>query len=491
MSSLGRAFSLFTGASMLGSLTQVAKGKLTAVVLGTEGIGILSQLTNLWSLFSVAASLGLYNGMVRHLAPAWQEEDRMEFRRHMSSNSLLLMASGLIIPLLGCIYSAELSNWIFDDDGNRANLVCLILIGIPVYVAGQIYRAILNASKSIDQLVRARIFADVLSAVVLLALIFPFGLKGAIIGYIGLHVLYLGCTAYFVWRVLGRDVAIPDPKLFSSQDIRKNVGYGVNGLIAVSVGILTTLIVARWIITEGNADDNGLFAMALKVATVYLGGLSAAAGGYYFPMLSSAKSDAEMHDRVSETLSMYMFVIPPIIVVLVAGGELMMRILFSAEFIPAAILLLCILPGDLFRITAETVAMPLLVKKYFIASTGSYIAWAGAYLILVAFLLPIMGILGVAIAYLISQVFNLLLKLVLVRRNLAYRLDAATRATILRGMALVFTIVLVVANSTSDLLNWSAVCLSLILWTMASWSNPDFQSIYFKLLIKFGRSAAK
>ena len=95
MSSLGKAFAFFTGASMIGSLTQVIKGKLTALFLGPEGVGVLNQLTNLWSLFSVIASLGFYNGMLRHLAPAWSDGDRITFQRHMSSNILLMMGTAL------------------------------------------------------------------------------------------------------------------------------------------------------------------------------------------------------------------------------------------------------------------------------------------------------------------------------------------------------------------------------------------------------------
>jgi len=74
VSSLGKAFAFFTGASIIGSFTQVIKGKITAVLLGTEGVGVLNQLTSLWSLFSAVASLGFYNGMLRHLAPAWADD---------------------------------------------------------------------------------------------------------------------------------------------------------------------------------------------------------------------------------------------------------------------------------------------------------------------------------------------------------------------------------------------------------------------------------
>ena len=490
MSSLGKALAVFTGASMVGSLTQVAKGKVTAVLLGTQGVGVLNQLTNLWSLFSVVASLGFFNGMVRHLAPAWDDGDRLQFRRHLSSNALLLLTAGMVLALLGCFFSSSISAFAFDDRGARAGLICLILTSIPLYVAGQTYRAALNATRSVNALVRSRIGADVLSVVVLVALVFPFGLRGAVMGYIGLHLVYLGVTAFFTWKVLGRDVVVPSTSLFNSVEIRKNVGYGANGLVAVAVGILTTLIVSRWIIATGGAGANGLFTMALKVATVYLGGLSAAAAGYYFPTLAKAKSDAEMHGHMDATLSLYLFLIPPIILILMVGGEWMMRILFAPDFVPAAALLLLILPGDLFRITAETIGLAVVVRGRLAASTGSYILWAAIYLALVYVLLPRLGIAGVALAYLVSQLFNAAFQIILCWYVVGYRFAGATLAAICRGLAMIAAMAVTIRSELPEVWNWLAGAVFLGLWTVLSWSNPDFRNGARKLVGVVKRTAS-
>lgn len=491
MKGLAKAFALFTGASMIGSLTQVIKGKITTVLLGTEGVGVLNQLTNLWSLFSVAASLGFYNGMVRHLAPAWNDKELVVFRRHMSSSALVMMASAFLLSLVGCIFSSELSELVFADKGTNADLICMILISIPIYIGGLTYRAMLTASRSVNALVRARIGADILSVLVLAALIFPFGLKGAIMGYIGLHLLYLCFTAAFVWKVLGSNVYLPSPRLFSTTELSKNIGFGLNGLIVSSTGIITSLIVGRWIIATLGTGDNGLFAMALKVGTVYLGGLSAAAGGFYFPMLASTKTKAELHGVINQTLSMYLFFIPPIIVVLMVGGELMMLLLFSSAFMPAAVLLLIILPADIFRIIAETISMALDVKNRLIISTSSYIIWAIVYLGLVAVLIPEFGIIGVALAYFLSQAFNAAQQVILGWFTISYRFDSATLGTILRGFGIVVLMALTIFSGQPYWINWLVALLLLTIWTALGWSNPDFRNFVRKALSRIGLNLPK
>ena len=101
MSNFAKAFSLFMGASFIGSLTQIAKGKITAVTIGAAGVGVLNQVTTVWSLFAVIAGLGFYTGMVRHLAQNWNDNNTTRFRCHMSSSYLFLLCFALLVAAAG------------------------------------------------------------------------------------------------------------------------------------------------------------------------------------------------------------------------------------------------------------------------------------------------------------------------------------------------------------------------------------------------------
>jgi O-antigen/teichoic acid export membrane protein len=96
-------------------------------------------------------------------------------------------------------------------------------------------------------------------------------------------------------------------------------------------------------------------------------------------------------------------VIPPVIVVLMGLGPDLMKILFSDEFVPAAALLLIILPADLFRIFAETAGIPLMAIKRLKLSTGLYIVWASLYVSLAFLFGAKWALIGYALAYLLSQ----------------------------------------------------------------------------------------
>ena len=488
MNRLGKAFAMFTGASAIGSLTQIAKGKISSVLLGPEGVGVLNQLTSLWSLFSVIAGMGFYNGMLRHMAISWGKDDEEGFRIHATSSLIFLMGTSLTLTGLGCLFSAELSQALFGDEGARADLICLILLGVPVFAIGQVYRAMLNSTRSVQHLVRARIFADISSVAALAVLVYPLGLKGAALAYVALHLLYLGFTVLATKAALGADrAAILKPSRFRAKEIILNFGFGANGLIAAAVGICATLVASRWIIEALGVGANGVFTVALKVATVYLGGLTATAGGYYFPTLSMAKSDEEFHGVINATLSLYLYVIPPVVAVLMTGGELLMVLLFTADFMAAAMLLLLMLPGDLFRISSETLSVSLVVRKHLVASTSLYTLWAAMYLGLAYTLLPVFGLIGVAMAYLSAHVLNSCLVLIVVRWKTGYVPASRTILALLRGLALVCAVAAALAVVKDPWIRHGVSGVFLTLWFGGSLLDRNFARYVRSMLAKARR----
>lgn len=491
MSSLARAIALFTGSSFIGTLTQIAKGKLSALILGADGVGILNQLVSLWSLFSVVAGMGFYNGIVRHLSQSWSADDRDNFSRQVSSSFIFLSFTSLMLAGAGCIFSAYLSHLIFADHGERAELICLILLSLPIFTAGQIYRAILNATRSVNHLVRARIAADVSSVVVLAILILLWDLRGAVLSYIGLHLLFLSFSIWFATKAVRTDLISPQPAKFDWSHIRKNAGYGLNGLIMVAAGILTTLCISRWIIEELGPAQNGIFSTAIKVGTVYLGALSAAASGYYFPTLVASKNNQELHHHINDALSLYFYIVPPIAVILMTGGDIMMIILFGNEFIPAAALLLLLLPGDLFRITSETLNLPLIAQNKLIQCTVLYITWALLYIFISYIMMPQFGIIGIAFAYLISHIINSFLHLTIAWKSLDYRMSARSILTILRGLLLTGTVALLLWQLDNRWIEYAASTTALIIWVIISMLDPRFRRMFYRSLNHVLPSRAK
>ena len=73
--SLAKGFAYLTSASFVGTLTQIIKGKLMAVLLGTSGVGIFSQLSHLFNLLFSLSSLGFRNGIIKKVSQAGRDDN--------------------------------------------------------------------------------------------------------------------------------------------------------------------------------------------------------------------------------------------------------------------------------------------------------------------------------------------------------------------------------------------------------------------------------
>lgn len=476
-SGLTRAFAIFTGVSVVGVACQIAKGKIVAVFLGPEGVGILNQLNQLWVFSATLAGLGFFSGIVHHISRSHGDNDTGGMRRQISSSVLFLQIFALAAAASAVVFSTEISAAIFADGGSRANYVALIMISVPVGVAAQNYRGILSGARAVGALARAQMTAD-LSSVALSAMLVPLlGLTGAIASFIGLQVILLAMNFLLSARTLGTAVVLPRLSEFRWAEIRRNSGFGWIELLLAAISTFSVLLVGRWILQTLGVEQNGLFATAWRVSAVYFTALYAAVGGFYFPTLSATRSDTELTDQMNRALALFMFLVPPMAAFLIVAGPLLMTVLFSAEFVPAAALLLLMLPGDLFRISAETLGVAFLARRRFLFYGASLPVWVGLYLGLTWLLMPDYGLMGIAAAYLISQAVKAALVYFLVRRVFGFRLDATCGAAIWRGFALVSAVSVAAGLSASGLLDGVLGALCLAAWLHLSWRDPAFRSL--------------
>lgn len=432
---LSRAIAAFMTASMIGTLTQVLKGKLSAVYLGPDGLAIYNQLSLFFTFLITVCVLGIPNGISRQIAIATANEDETAAAAAFSSNVMVIGAFALAVSIGATIFSHQISAFLFADAGDRAGLVTLIALGAPLGVMGLVYRALMNGTRNVKALFRVRVTADIASVIAFAALIYTMGLNGAVLGFLALHLMYLVLIVAAVrrWHSPIANVRI---KLFRRSDVVGNLGYGLHGLFVAIVGTFTTILISRWIIEDLGLEQSGLFNVSYKVASVYLGGLYAAATGYYYASIAGAKTHDEMRSQIDTAIQTYMVFVPPLVAALIAGGELLMVVFFSSAFVAAAMVLLVMLPGDLLRLPAELIGQALVAKKRLAISAAVYGVWAAVYLGLAAFAMKTYGIIGVAVAYFCSQALIFLVMLAVGRVLLGYLPRRQTVQFVLRGFVL-------------------------------------------------------
>jgi O-antigen/teichoic acid export membrane protein len=472
-----KAIALFSAGSIIGTLTQVAKGKLGAVLLGPEGTGVINQLTNAWNLLYSLAGLGFYNGIVRRIAEARSADDREALARQLSTSLIFLSLVASLGAVLSAALARPISNALFDDRGQHASLVAITLISVPFAIMAQTYRGLLSGCQLVRPIVTAQVVSDVLGLVLFAILVLRLDLFGAALAFSGLQLLKLALQIAAVRRALPGTAILPRAATFSWREVGTNAGYGINGLFMVAVGVLTIVIVSRWIIATRGLGDNGIFSVAWKVASVYFGAIYASASSFYFPSLVACRDDEDLQARVNEAISLYFYLLPPLIISLMAFGEDLMVLLFSPEFSSAAALLLFLLPGDLFRVLAEAMGMAFLARRRLLAYTLTYVLWASAFLALSWTLLPRYALMGVAAAYLASQVISAVAVYVCARRSFSFSFAWPALRSMAAGILAVAVAAGALSQAPAPLWRYAQGAAILAIWFALAWTDARFREL--------------
>jgi O-antigen/teichoic acid export membrane protein len=250
------------------------------------------------------------------------------------------------------------------------------------------------------------------------------------------------------------------------------------------------MLVSRWVIDLLGMHANGIFSTAWKVCSLYFGALYASASGYYLPTLSSTNNNGELCDKVNEAVTLYLYVLTPIVIALIVGGNELITILFSENFTLAATLLLCFLPGDLFRIIAETIGLSFLAKRKIFIYTTSYCIWALLFLFLSWEFIKIHGLLGVGYAYVISQLINAIVALSFAKWAFGYALsDSSIRACSLGFLSSFLAVLIVMANVAWWIQYSTGLCI-LLFWFLLNWRDAQFRGLVNAVVLKIKRRHA-
>tara|TARA_A100001015_G_C15032528_1_gene734133 strand:+ start:1502 stop:2968 length:1467 start_codon:yes stop_codon:yes gene_type:complete len=479
---LAKAFVLFSGGSIVGILTQVVKGKLMAVILGTAGIGVFSQLTRIFSFSFTLSSLGFKNGTVKTISEALRDDDYKKYIDEYSSVTIFLALISSIASSLGIIFSKAISHFLFDDKGGNYVLVSIVFAIVPVAVMTSSYKSLLSGHVAVKKMVKSQIISDLFSIIPFLILMYYFSLLGATIAFCIYQVLRLCFFVFFYGKEVGY-IPIPKRINFVWFHIIKNLKYGISGVFLGSLNLLITLYIGRTVIAELGSSDNGLLSAALRVTTLYFGAIHANAASYYFPLLVKARKKSEFQTLIEETNTFYMYLLPPIIMGLMCFGELLMQVLFSSEFKYAGKILMFFLLGDLFRISNETRGLVFLAKEKFKPYNVQYVVWGGCYTLTSILVLDKIGILGVGIAYLISHVMNFVVISFFIKKEFQIGISKSFMKSFFAAIFSCLLVLLVNYHYDQVWLRISASLSFFMLWFGYSYTQNDFKE-YLSIAIK-------
>lgn len=377
----------------------VVRSKLTAVFLGTTGIGIIGLLQSVIDLSRAATGLGLDVGATKKIAIKEQEDELAVGESLYVINFWYLITA--LLGALGCILFAKpLSIWAFENTDYTLHIVGLSLAVLFITMTAGVVSS-LQGLRKIPYMAYASSVGSFVSLLVMIPIYYYWRVDGIVPMYILTNLVMLLVAIYFYQKVEIKPIKIPTREAL--QRGRTMINLGVFIVLAGVLSTASLLIVRAHLNREMGLDSVGLFQAAWIITALMWGIVLRSTNSEFFPKLCSmVENKEEARKFVNEQTYIVLLIISPIVIAMLTYSEYILHILYTSDFVGATSALRWHIVGAFFKIAATPIATIMLAKNRGGLHLACEAIFWGVYLAAFHLLFPSMQLIATGAAYLIA-----------------------------------------------------------------------------------------
>ena len=411
---------VFGGVQTLHILIGVVRNKLVALLLGPEGMGLISLFVSTTHLVSEASNLGLSMSAVRELSEAYETGDTLRVRHTVKlvrTWSLLTALGGILLCL---ILSPLLSRWAFENDSHTFDIMLLSpVVGMAAIAGGE--TAILKATRQLRGLAVMSVY-NILGMLLLTIPLYYFWRMAAIVPSLLIIALMqmLLAIAYSVRRY-------PLCRPFDFKRLGEGSGMVKLGVAFVAAGIFASgaeFLIRSFLNTSGDLAVVGLYNAGYMLTITYADMVFSAMGTDYYPRLSAVEGTGEkLNLVVNRQIEVSLLLVSPLLILFIVGVPILLPMLYSDKFLPVMGMMKITILAMYFRaVTLPIEYLPLAkndAKAHLLLDAIYYVVMV----VLVVAGYHWLGLAGTGIALVVTGLLNLALVVYYARYKYQYVLS--------------------------------------------------------------------
>jgi O-antigen/teichoic acid export membrane protein len=464
--------SMITGSAFfINILFNAIRAKIVAVFLGPGGVAVLAQLGGFTTIIITLSSFGLGAAIVRFIAEYNAEERHQDLKQLIATATLYVTVVSISVTALMLLFIPEASRLIFGKEAFLL-LIGLSLLNVPVAVVTNLAVSLLQGFKEIKTDAIFSVFSTVVVFIVLIALLIPFGLTGAVVGLLIANYLTSAIFFVFVLRVIGKHT---DSRLsfWGLRGIRRHIktpmlypliGIAVASLFGGGIANFADVLIRSSLISHFGLLVAGSIQPALTFSSQYTGLLSGSLSTYAIPRLSELARQPELFQKeYNDFVRLLLLFITPFAIGVSIFAKYLVPLFYTNQFDNSIPLVSIQAVSDILEFAFIAMAgafLPMGRAKILLAlGTIVPVAYFIAYLLL----LPLISLKAVPVASGISWLAAAAISYVILRRVLDIRIRRRNFWLIGNSVAAAVIVGLLV----TQLSNLVGITLSLVI--MALW----------------------
>jgi len=294
-----------------------------------------------------------------------------------------------------------------------------IIFGITIlfYALNALLVSILNGYKDFKKYVTVNIVGSVVGLIFTLIFVFTLGLKGALISAVTFQSVIFVITLWMVRKLPWFKKSNFQEKI-DRYTTKRYFGYALMTFATIITVPIAQLVLRSYVISNISIVEAGWWESMNKISSMYLMVITSSFSVYYLPRLS------EIHDKLElkkEIFTAYKLIIPLIIVGFAAIyflRFLIIRVLFTPDFLPMENLFIWQLAGDFFKISSWLLSFLMVAKSMTKSFIATEILFSALFVGLSFIFMKFNGVVGITQGYLVTYFIYMITMVILFKNTI-------------------------------------------------------------------------
>lgn len=327
--SIAKGTAILGGTQIYNILVGIIRGKLVAMILGPEGMGISSLLNSAASTLQQLSSFGINLSIVKEIAR--EKDNKNNISLVIYTARKLLQFTALIGALFAILFSSHLSKLTFGTTEYQWHYVFLsIMIFFTTLSNGE--TSILQGFHALKKLAFSSVIGSTTGLIIGVPSYYIWGYNGIVPAMI-----VLSLVTYIFYRYNTQKIITYSNVSYNWQQMKPLVKViltlGFIMMVANLLGSVCNFILNTFIRKYGGLYDVGYFQSANTITNQYIGFVFTAMGLDYLPRLSAISSDNnKIKELANNQTELVILAITPLAIALILFAPLIVSVLLTNEF---------------------------------------------------------------------------------------------------------------------------------------------------------------
>ncbi len=450
-----RSSSIVASSQAVNYLVSLARSKVAAILLGTAGVGVVGVYTNLITLITSVAGMGISSSGVREIARERSAGDSVGLARIIQTIGRSCWLTGLVGWLCTAALSWPISVWFFGDPLEAWSITLLgAAVLLTALSGGRV--AVIQGMRRMGDLAWITIGSSVIGTLAVILIYWRAGAPGIVPAMIVAAAIKMLVSEWFARRV--KTVVV-------KQSWRESVRAGkdlfvVGGAImwGSTVVALAEIGIRAIVVREISLEDAGVYQAAWSISGMFAGFILSAMGADFLPGLASKIDDAaEANRMVNQQTEIGVLLSLPGLLCSLLFAPFLILFFYTSEFSEGARLLPWFVVGIFVRVISWPMGFLLIAKgasRWYIFTQSQF---AAVHLALAYYLVDRYDLIGVGVAFPVVMVVAMILNLLICFKLTRFRWSI--RVLRLIGVSVLFVCAALIAKSL--LAGWGFVAAAL------------------------------